>query len=185
MIIIGITGTLGAGKGTVVDYLLKEKGFKHYSARVFITEEINRRGLPINRDSMVQVGNEMREAKGPAAVVEALYEQAKKDGADAIIESIRTPGEVLALRGQANFYLLAVDADRKIRYERIKARASATDQVSFEEFCAQEDKEMTSTDPNKQNLGECIRQADFVIDNNGSFTDLTNQVEKILTIIIK
>ena len=25
MIIIGITGTLGAGKGTIVDYLVKEK----------------------------------------------------------------------------------------------------------------------------------------------------------------
>ena len=27
MIIIGITGTLGAGKGTVVNYLVEKKGF--------------------------------------------------------------------------------------------------------------------------------------------------------------
>ena len=33
-IIIGITGTLGAGKGTVVEYL-KKKSFKHYSVRSF------------------------------------------------------------------------------------------------------------------------------------------------------
>ena len=33
MIIIGITGTLGAGKGTIVDYLVKQKGFVHYSVR--------------------------------------------------------------------------------------------------------------------------------------------------------
>jgi dephospho-CoA kinase len=26
MLIIGITGTLGAGKGTIVEYLVKEKG---------------------------------------------------------------------------------------------------------------------------------------------------------------
>ena len=48
--IIGLTGSFGAGKGVVVDYL-KTKGFKHYAARDFITEEINRRNLPVNRDS--------------------------------------------------------------------------------------------------------------------------------------
>ncbi len=31
MKIIGITGTLGAGKGTVVDYLLEQAGFTNYS----------------------------------------------------------------------------------------------------------------------------------------------------------
>ena len=45
MIIIGITGTLGAGKGTIVDYLVKERGFVHYSVRAFITEEIEKREI--------------------------------------------------------------------------------------------------------------------------------------------
>ena len=40
MVIIGITGTLGAGKGTIVDYLKEERGFLHFSARQFIIEEI-------------------------------------------------------------------------------------------------------------------------------------------------
>jgi dephospho-CoA kinase len=31
--IIGITGTDGAGKGAVVDYLVAQKGFTHYSGR--------------------------------------------------------------------------------------------------------------------------------------------------------
>ena len=38
MITIGITGTLGAGKGTIVDYLIEKRGFVHYSVRAFITE---------------------------------------------------------------------------------------------------------------------------------------------------
>ncbi|HEX3095769.1 MAG TPA: AAA family ATPase, partial [Patescibacteria group bacterium] len=46
MIIIGITGTAGSGKGTVVEYLVSKYGFKHYSARGFITEELVRRNLP-------------------------------------------------------------------------------------------------------------------------------------------
>lgn len=180
MEIIGITGTLGAGKGTVVGYLLKEKGFKHYSARAFIAEEINRRGLPVNRDSMVLVANDLRAKHGPAYVIESLYEQAIRDGANAVIESFRTLGEVAAMRGQPNFSLWAVDADIKTRYERVKARAAETDLVSFDEFAAQEKREMHSDDPNKQNLSECIAKADFILLNNGSFEDLYSQVGKIL-----
>lgn len=180
MIIIGITGTLGAGKGTVVDYLLKNKGFKHYSARAFITDEIVKRGMEVNRDSMVTVGNALRAEHNPAYVIESLYEQAKVAGGDAVIESIRTPGEVTAMRGKENFHLLAIDADKKVRYERVKARASATDFISYDEFVAQEEREMHAADPNKQNLAECIKQADVVIRNDGSFEDLYARVEKFL-----
>ena len=43
MNIIGITGTIGAGKGTIVDYLVKEKGYVHYSVREFLAEEVDAR----------------------------------------------------------------------------------------------------------------------------------------------
>lgn len=43
MLIIGITGTIGAGKGTVSDYLVNKKGFKHFSVREFLIKEINKR----------------------------------------------------------------------------------------------------------------------------------------------
>lgn len=43
MLIIGITGTNGAGKGTVVEYLVKEKGFSHYSVSGYLTQILKRR----------------------------------------------------------------------------------------------------------------------------------------------
>ena len=43
-----------------------------------------------------------------------------------------------------------------------------------------EKREMNSSDPNKQNLSSCIRQADFVLNNNGTIEDLYHQVENIL-----
>ena len=104
MLIIGITGTLGAGKGTIVDYLIKTKGFKHFSVRRFLTDEIKKRNLPLNRDSMTEVANELRKKHHPAYIVEQLFKQAEKEGGNAIIESIRTPGEVDFLRKKGNFY---------------------------------------------------------------------------------
>src|SRR6218665_3245311 len=98
MKIIGITGTIGAGKGTIVEYLQSNYGFVHYSMRGFLTQIIKEKNLPLNRDSMVIVANELRANHTPSYIVEQLYEQAKANGQDAVIESVRTVGEVLALR---------------------------------------------------------------------------------------
>ena len=47
MVIIGITGTLGAGKGTIVDYLVNKKSFYHYSVSGYLKEELQKQLLPI------------------------------------------------------------------------------------------------------------------------------------------
>lgn len=180
MITIGITGTLGAGKGTIVDYLVKEKGFVHFSVRDFITQEIERRGMPVNRDSMTIVGNDLRKQHSPSYITDELYKQAQETGKNCIIESVRTPLEVSELRKHSNFYLFAIDADAKVRYERIVVRGSSTDNVSFETFIANEQREMTSDDPNKQNLKACIEQADYLFSNDGDFEDLHKKIEEVL-----
>ncbi len=99
---------------------------------------------------------------------------------NSIIESIRTPGEIDFLKKQGNFILLAVDADPRIRFERIKLRASETDKINFETFAANEKREMTSGDPNKQNLAKCIEMADIVLNNNGSISHLIDQLNQTL-----
>jgi dephospho-CoA kinase len=183
MIIIGITGTIGAGKGTIVDYLEKEKGFAHYSVRAFLLDEIRKRGLPENRDSMYSLANDLRSIHGASYVTDQLYKEAVRSGKNCIIESIRTQGEIESLRRKSNFYLFAVNADPVIRYERITIRQSETDQIPFPAFLENEAREMDTTDPNKQNLRKCIAAADFLLVNNGSKEELIMQVENILQII--
>lgn len=181
MITLGITGTLGAGKGTIVDYLVRNKGYAHYSVRNFLLQEIKKRKLPEDRDSMVIVANELRSKHGPAYIVERLFEEASKSGKNAIIESIRTTGEIEALRSKGLFFLLAVDADVEIRFQRIQQRGSETDNVDYPTFISNENREMSGNDPGKQNLLKCLELADYALDNNGTFQQLFNQVEIYLS----
>ena len=179
--IIGITGTLGAGKGTVVEYLKEKYGFVHFSVRDFLKEEVMRRGMELNRDSLTQVANELRAAHSPSYVTDCLYERAAMQAHDAVIESIRTPGEIDSLQAKGNFQLWAVDADPEIRYKRAVLRNSETDHVTFETFLANEQREMTSSDPNKQNLSVCIARADEVIRNDGNLAALYRELDGIMS----
>lgn len=180
MRIIGITGTNGAGKGTIVAYLLERHGFAHQSVRAYLYEHLDQMGLPRDRDHLVAQANALRAERGPAALAEILFERASASGQDSIIESIRTPGEIEALSAKGPFLLLAVDAPVRTRWERIRQRGSATDLVDFERFRANEEREMHTDDPNKQNLRACMDRAHMLLDNSGSFEDLYRQVDQVL-----
>ncbi|HEV8666842.1 MAG TPA: AAA family ATPase [Candidatus Paceibacterota bacterium] len=176
--IIGITGTLGAGKTTAANYL-KSKGFQHFSVRQFIADEAHRQGLPINRETLTMVANQIRAQHGPDYIVIKLIEAAKKQDDPAVIESIRTVGEAEGLKKHGG-YLMAINANAKLRYERASLESGITAPQSFEEFIAQEEHEMHSEDPRKQNVSAVMLRADAQILNNGTTLDLEKQIDAFL-----
>ncbi len=180
--IVGVTGTNGAGKGTIVEYL-QTKGFAHYSGRMFITEEIERRGLPVDRTSMNLVANDLRKQNGPFYIAGQLFKRAEEKGGDAAIESIRNIGEAKFLK-EHGAKLFAIDADKRLRYERAVLRGSTTDKVLFEEFCLQEDREMAQTAEHDMNVFGVMKMADVVFQNNGTLTELHTQIDTALQQII-
>jgi dephospho-CoA kinase len=177
--IIGLAGSFAAGKGAVVDYLVKKHGFTHYSASGFITEEIVRRKLPINRDSMIIVANDLRKAYGPSYIIDSLYERARNQLGNVIIESLRAVLEVRQIK-ELGGIVLGVDAYPQIRYERAIGRNSEKDKVTFVEWQAQEKAESNPDDDTKQNIFGALALADYIIMNNGTLAELEASVDSFL-----
>jgi len=178
-VVIGVTGTLGAGKGEVAEFLIKNHGFKHFTFRGYFIEQLKKRGTEINRDTITAIANELRATLGEKYFDEVLA-PVYASGENYVVESIRTPSEVAFLRKQNSTFLVAVDATIELRYERIYKRGSETDTVPFERFKEQEEIEMRNTDPNKQNLEYCIKHADFSLSNEGDMNELHIKIQQIL-----
>ncbi len=103
---------------------------------------------------------------------------------NAVIESVRTLGEAVFLKEHGT-HILAIDADRSLRYRRIFARGLSTDHVSFGEFCRQEDAELSNEDPNQQNLAGVMALADYRVDNNTSPEDLYKKTDLFLATVVQ
>jgi dephospho-CoA kinase len=76
--------------------------------------------------------------------------------------------------------LISIDADPKVRFDRLMQRDRKGDSKSWEQFLEQELLEENSDDPNKQQLFNTIKEADFNIDNSGNLVDLEDKLSLIL-----
>ena len=182
--ILGITGSFGSGKGTVVEYLVRQKGFRHYSATALLIEEIERRGMPVNRDSMIAVANDLRARGGPSYLVDTLYKRAAAADGDAIIEALRAVAEVRRIK-EFGGVVLGVDADSRLRYQRIVMRGGVKDDVTYEEFLDQERKESNPDDPAKQDIFGALKESDVIIENSGTLDELHAQIDDALARVTK
>ena len=177
--IFGVTGTNGSGKGEVVRYLEEEKGFKHYSVRTYLTDEILRRGLEVNRPNMKDVASDLRRRFRHDYFSTMFIADAQEKGiTDFLMESVRHSAEADNIRKHGGF-IIAVDADKQLRYERVVTRGTETDKVSFEKFVEEEDAEMNGSGE-EQNMAEVMQHADFHITNEGTLEELHARIEEVL-----
>jgi len=180
-LIIGLTGTNGAGKGTIAE-TLKQKGFVYTSLSDILREELQARGQDENRDNLIALGNELREKEGPGTLAIRTLKKIESSGGNFIVDSIRNPIEIEELKKNKSFILIAVDAPIELRYERVKSRNRASDFVSFEKFKEQEESELKGG-KNSQQLVNCMAMADHKLTNEDTMGDLKKKVDDLLKVI--
>jgi len=177
--IIGLTGPNAAGK-TEVGHYLKARGFEYYSLSDAIREEAAKRSREITREVLIEAGNELRARFGPGVLAERILQRLEPDR-NYVVDSIRNPAEVEVLRRRKDFTLLAVLADRTIRFERSRARGrEGAAAQTLEQFALEEERELQSKDPASQQLVATQQLADVTLYNNGSLEELHVQLDTLL-----
>lgn len=190
--IIGIGGTSGAGKDTLGHMLATKHGFLFISVTDVLREELRRRGQPVDREHLRALSAEWRREFGLGVLVDRavnLFEnanQASQMYSGVAIASLRNPFEVDRIH-ELGGVVWWLDADPKLRYERIQRgaaeRGRATeDLVSYEEFLAQEAAEMHGTgDTASLDMSAVRDKADLSLHNAGSdMESFAAEVEQVL-----
>ncbi|HKQ61693.1 MAG TPA: AAA family ATPase [Candidatus Polarisedimenticolaceae bacterium] len=174
-LVLGLTGPNAAGKGEVAAWL-ERLGFVLHSLSDIVREEAAARGLPPEREHLIRVGNELRQAGGAGVLAERLLPRL---GARAVVDSIRNPAEVQVLRRLPAFRLVGIVAPVELRFRRSLERCRAGDPRSLEEFRARERQE-NSADPTGQRLDATLALADRVVENSGDRAALHRSLDRLL-----
>ena len=175
--LIGVAGFPCAGKGVVTD-ILREKGFTTISLSDILREATDVLGMERTRQNLVDLAVFVREkASGETLAKEAIR---RVGTSNAVLESVRHPDEVKALKDSRGMFLFVV-ADAKKRFERMSERAREKDPSTWEAFLLHELIEHGVSDGAGQRIADCRNLADHVIENNGSLEELKERVEELLS----
>ena len=174
--LVGLTGRNASGKSTLVSWF-SERGLTSVSCSDSIRTWLRGQGIETTREALIEGGRELRRNGGAGVLAEMLLEIL--DGEDAVVDSIRTPAEVEALRGRGDFVLIEVRAGEEARWQRMTARGRSGDPVEKGAFLSQEAAEIKSDDEAGQALDATAAMADITVLNEGSIEDLEGKLEEI------
>jgi dephospho-CoA kinase len=176
-IILGIAGEMGSGKGTISKHITKEHNGGAHRFSTMLRDVLDRMHLEQSRDNIQKLSTMLRKNYGEDVMAKSMYYEVKGDDHNVVIvDGVRRMADIDYLRELPEFKLVYVDVDIKNRYERIMTRGENSDDAkkTFEEF------EKSNEDESELQIRDLKNYANYVIDNNGNFSELYAQVEDII-----
>ncbi len=178
--IIGITGKFGGGKSTAAAFFAL-RGFDKIILSDFLEKEAVERGLPITRKVLQDIGNAWREKFGSHILAEKSIKEIKDKKLEKIvIDGIRNVSEINYFRKNENFILLAIGSSRKNRFERLQ-KVKRREEMTWELFEKLDDRDSGIGEKETGlQVEECMKLADYSIQNDGTEDEFKDNLEKLL-----
>jgi len=142
----------------------------------------HRMHLEESRENIQKISTFFRQNFGEDIMSKVIYQDVAVDSHSIIaVDGVRRKTDIKYLKTLPGFKLLYIEADLDKRYERITRRGENTDDLgkSFEEFKMDHQKET------ELQIKDMKREADFVIDNNGTIKQLYSQIDSTLAQLAK
>lgn len=176
-LVIAFVGPIASGKGHAVKYLQKNHHASIYRFSTMLRDIMQRVYIPETRENIVKLSSILRTNFGQDLLSKTMRTDVTKDVNKLIvIDGARRISDLDYLKEMPNFFLVKIDADVKIRWQRITARKENPDDKSktLAQFKNDEQSEIEKT---SRALGKF---ADFTIDNNKSTKDLYKQLDDLI-----
>ncbi len=177
--IIGVVGSIASGKSLLGDVLVK-RGFLRLSFSAEVRNEAANKNISIKRKELQDLGNEMRLREGNDYWAKKVIAKMEKNK-NYVVEGIRNPSEVNALRKLENFILVGVEAPIERRFQWIMMRQKDSDPSSLEGV-----KEIDARDRgigeegHGQQSAKCIEMADYHLINDKTKEHFQKKVDMLL-----
>lgn len=178
--VIAVVGETGSGKTLITD-TIRPYGYVYASGGNILREISRRSGLPIDRNSLISLGNDLRELFGPEILMRAAVLQLEQSGQTKwVFESIRNPAEVKFLKENYTAFVLGVRMDDDKRFFAMQLRGREGDPKTIEEFDVLKKREAGEGEPSWGiDVAGCMELADVIIENNPSLSESVLQAEVV------
>ena len=176
-IILGFVGKISSGKDVSKKYLEKKYGAQSCRFSSILRDVLTRIGVEINRENLQKVSTVLRQNFGEDLLALAISKDASSFNSDiVIVDGVRRLTDISHLTTLPHFFLIKIDADPKLRYERMKLRNEnvGDNMKTFENFLKDQEAEADREIP------MVMQTAKYSIDNNGSLEDLYSQLDKLV-----
>ncbi len=180
---------------TVIHEELKERGTQSFTRKTlqdvgdqlrqkFGEDILAKRAIEMLRDSSLEILSRLNSpAKG------GLKQKVSKNFSSSsfhlpsiIITGIRNPAEVRFFKKIPSFYLIAIKAKRKIRFERVLKRGKPWDPKTWKEFLKLDRRDFgIGQGKSGQQVGRCMKMADYTLTNNKDVVSFYDKIEKLIS----
>jgi len=176
-LIIGFAGELASGKTYSAKYLIEKHGADSCRFSSSLRDVTKRLYLPEDRETLAKLSLILRQGFGEEVLAEVIFNDTKNAKADlVVIDGVRREQDIKHLRSLPNFKFVYIEADPKIRFERLNKRGENADDKSktWEQFLADHKLET------EQSIPPLKKFASEVIDNNGSAEELQSKLDRLV-----